>query len=127
MEIDNEKWTRVVAKLIVDTRKRTIKWKLFAASDPTTSENSLAAIMARPVKIYLAEFNEQAFRLEIHELNALSSFGKPPGPTYKLSIAKSDGTVLRLIPITSGLFDLAQAIDDQLSQVDEFVMRYLDH
>lgn len=126
MEIDNEKWTRVVAKLIVDTRNRNIRWKLFATSAPASTQNSLAAMMARPVTVYLAEFNEQAFRLEVQQVNTMFS-EKPNSPTYKLSIAKSDGIILRIIPITSGLPDLAQAIDDQLSQVDEFVARYLDH
>ena len=125
MEIDNEKWTRVVAKLIVDTRNRSIRWKIFDISAPTSTENSLAALMARSVTNYLAEFNGQAFRLEVHQINAFS-IGKP-ATTYKLSIANSNGVILRLIPITSGLADLAQAVDDQLSQVDEFVTRYLDH
>lgn len=125
MEIDNERWTRVVAKLIVDTRNRSIRWKLFDVSTPTPTENRLAALMIPTGTNYLAEFNDQAFRLEVHQPNAFS-IGKTT-PTYKLSIAKTNGTVLRPIPITSGLADLAQAIDDQLSQIDEFVTRYLDH
>ena len=125
MEIDNEKWTRVVAKLIVDTRQRGIRWQLFSDS-LRGSEGGLASVVSRQRKVYLAEFNEQAFHFEVLHPSPWATV-KESGISYKLSIATREGVVLRSIPITSGLSDLAQAIEDQLSQVDEFVTRFLNN
>jgi len=124
MEIDNERWTRVVAKLIVDTRQRSIRWRLISDTH-RGSENSLSSVIGRQRKVYLAEFNEQAFHFEVLHPSPWATV-KDSGITYKLGIANQEGIVLRPIPITSGLADLAQAIEDQLSQVDEFVTRFLN-
>lgn len=127
MAIDDEKWIRLVAKLIADTQDRRVRWKLFTPlpEDPSAGIAALLAaqdsVGGRISATYLALVDDRAFRLDAYEGMGLLSFGS----SYRLSIAKPDGKILRKVPVTSGLTDLMRAIDDQLAQVDEFVENYL--
>jgi hypothetical protein len=117
MAIDQEQWTRLVAKLIADTQGRKVLWKELAKPEPGT----IAAVFM-PGPTYVAEFNGQAFRFD----NKKNAFGTTrTGSDLQLSIANKEGAVLRVVPVSTGLPDLRQAIEDQLSRVDEFVKRYL--
>jgi hypothetical protein len=120
MAIDQEKWTRLIAKLIADTQNRKIVWRELAVPEPTTG--NLLAFALNQTSTYLAEFYGQAFRFDVQKPGSLA---RDPAQAFKLSIATKDGTVLRIVPVTSGLSDLRQTVEDQVSKVDEFVARYL--
>lgn len=116
---DVDKWALLVAKLISDTRSRTVKWRNL--TDGSTLEPISLALGNAPLKSYFANFDDKGFRMDL----ANEKEGGLVRRAWRLSIASSDGKVVKRLPSTSALSDLARAIEDQLSQVDEFLDKYL--
>lgn len=114
---DDDKWTRVVAKLITDTRGRHVKW----TSLTSDSTNALAITLAQATSSYLASIDDKGFRMDYvtEREGALSK------RMWRLSIVNAQGALIKRVPVTSGLSDLARAIQDQIAQVDEFLDKYL--
>jgi hypothetical protein len=123
MAIEDEKWTRLLAKLIVDTQTGAIKWKGVAVEKlkpENPSNNLLFNLVASIETTYLCSVGEHAFRFDV-------LFQSPFSKTvpYSLNISDLSGRVLKRVPIQAGLDSLSRAITDQISGVDEFLDKYL--
>lgn len=118
---DDDKWPRLVAKLIADTRGRQVKW---TAAGSEQSNNALIIALAQstgPHKSYVAPFEDKGFKMDL----MTEKDGLVTKRLWRLSIATPDGKVIKQLPVSSGLGDLARAIEDQVAQVDEFLDKYL--
>lgn len=117
---DEDKWVRLVAKLISDTRGRQIKWKPLPL-DSTVGAAIAVASGKNPLTTYFASVGEKGFRMDLVDERE----GLVTKRGWRLSIASAEGKPIKRLPISSGLSDLVRAIEDQIAQVDEFLDQYL--
>lgn len=123
MANDEDRWTRLVGKLIADTRSRKIRWTAISVPSATATGGFSSLIAKRVLTSHFANFEEKGFRLDqIEELGA--SFTRQV--SFALSIADAEANRIKQLPASSGLNDLYRAIEDQISQVDEFLDKYLN-
>jgi hypothetical protein len=66
---------------------------------------------------YRAKYQDSWFRLA--NFGPRMTFGSPPEPEFKLEIIDEEGNPLFVVPESSGLHDLYQAIQYQLSGVEK--------
>jgi hypothetical protein len=105
------KWLEAISVLIELTQQGQLKWEL----------ESRMALAPRGIALgtvaYRAKYEESWFRLT--NLGRQVTFGSPAEPQFKLEIIDDAGNPLFLVPESSGLQDLYQAIQYQLSGVEK--------
>jgi len=110
------KWLQAISVLIELTQQGRLKWQVEGTGI------GLAAEILRSSKApsYRAKYQESWFRLTKkggQEMGALTTILSPLG--FTLEIIDEAGNSLFVIPETSGLQDLYQAVQYQLSGVDK--------
>jgi hypothetical protein len=121
MATEDDKWPRLLAKLIADTRDRSVRWKAVPVGAARDNSGPSTLGISTNVASYFADLGDRGFRLDVGEVRG----GFFAGATQTLSIAMPDGRAIKKLPIRAGLVDLQRAIEDQIAQVDEFIENYL--
>ena len=115
------KWISAISTLNELTQSNRLKWQVEPVTAAGSARHRVVFGVSRPTAAYQAKYKDKWFRLTHTQSQGFPTSVTFGEATFVLEIVDDAGNTLFTVPETTGLSDLLQSVQYQLSGVDKLL------